>query len=235
VESEQDLRRVAGLAGALADVTRLRMLEVLLEGDATVSDLAARLELPQPRVSAHLARLRRDGLVRVTVTGRQRICRVDGPRVHTLLTALGALAPGGAPPRRSAEAERLVRVDAPIRQARRCYDHLAGVAGVGLLDGMLARGWLAPGEADRPGFMLTPAGSAALAVRGVDVTAAAHTRRRFATACLDWTERRPHLGGALGAAILAALQQAQLVVAAAAGRTLRFDGPPGAWLEAPRR
>ncbi|HLZ73227.1 MAG TPA: metalloregulator ArsR/SmtB family transcription factor [Dehalococcoidia bacterium] len=231
MEHENRARRLAGLADVLADTTRLRILETLLAGEATVSDLAARLALPQPRVSAHLARLRRAGLIQTIAAGRQRTCGVDADRVRPALEALGRLA--GMPdvaPRRSAQAERLVRNDAPMRQARRCYDHLAGVAGVGLLDELLARGWLTPAEA-RPGFVLSPAGSAALEARGVDVAAAIRARRRFATACLDWTERRPHLGGALGAAILGGLLQAKLATACDGDRALRLHGRPIAWLE----
>lgn len=230
IPGKESVGAIAGLAAALADETRLRLLLALLDGDATVSDLAARLDAPQPRISAHLMRLRAAGLVQMRAVGRQRICHVERERIGPLLAALGESS--GAPPARSLEAERLVRNDAPIRQARRCYDHLAGVAGVGLLDALLERGWLAPSAAARSAFALTAAGREALAARGVDLAATARARRRFATACLDWTERRPHLGGALGAAVLRALQDQQVVAAAGAGRTLSLLRSPAAWLDA---
>lgn len=230
MQRETDTRSLAGLAAALADETRLGLLQVLLQGDATVSDLAARLEAPQPRISAHLLRLRAAGLVSTTTAGRQRVCHVDRGCVEPLLAALAGAA--GAAPARSRQAERLVQRDAPIRQARRCYDHLAGVAGVRLLDALLERGWLAPATG-RPAFALTPDGREALGARGVDLAAADRARRRFATACLDWTERRPHLGGALGAAVLQTLYAEGSVADAGTGRTLTPLRPPGSWLDAP--
>src|SRR5258706_15517618 len=102
--------------------------------------------------------------------------------------------------RPSKHAGRERRRDSPLRRARTCYDHLAGVAGVGLLETIRKRGWVRALEQDGPGYELTRAGARALARRGVDVDGARASRRRFATACLDRTERRPHLGGAPGAA-----------------------------------
>lgn len=195
---------------ALAYDVRLRLLRLLLEDDATVSDLANRLDLEQPRVSAHLAALRETGLVLAHAAGRQRVYHVDAERITPLLEALAAMASSGAkqaePPPRSAEAARLVRHDAPLRHARACYDHLAGVAGVHLLDEMLRRGWvLGEEQPRRTTYALSPLGEAALRALGVDLAGARRARRMFAFACLDWTERRPHLGGALGAAVLTAL------------------------------
>jgi hypothetical protein len=95
--------------------------------------------------------------------------------------------------------------DAPVRLARTCYDHLAGVAGVRLLDGMLARGWLErSGEGGRD-LAVTARGSSALGRLGVNLPIARRSRRALAIDCPDWTERRPHLGGALGAALLTAM------------------------------
>jgi hypothetical protein len=193
-----------------------------------VSDLAARLALPQPRVSGQLARLRTCGLVETIASGRQRICHVEAVRVAPLLAALGST-PGAARPRpRGVAASRLVRDDAPLRQARRCYDHLAGVAGVALCDEFQQRGWLAF-ETRTSAFQLTADGAAALGRLGVDVATARRARRRFAGACLDWTERRPHLGGALGAAVLATVRRAGLI-RLGAGRTLMLEQPLAAWL-----
>src|SRR5207244_195721 len=126
------------VADALADPARLALLAALLEGEATVSELAARLDLAQPRVSTHLARLRAAGLVTPVVMGRHRAYRVDAARVTPLLDALYATGPA-AVARPSKQAGRERRRDSPLRRARTCYDHLAGVAGVALLETMRTR------------------------------------------------------------------------------------------------
>jgi DNA-binding transcriptional ArsR family regulator len=218
------------VAGALADPARLAILAALLEEEATVSALAARLDLAQPRVSTHLARLRAAGLVSPAALGRHRAYRVDAARVKPLLDALYAGGPAAvAHPSRQAGRER--RRDTPLRRARTCYDHLAGVAGVGLLETMRRRRWLVERAGDRPGYELTPAGARALEQRGVDLQSARASRRQFATACLDWTERRPHLGGALGAEVLAALRARGHVRRDARGRAVRIPRPLETWLE----
>jgi DNA-binding transcriptional ArsR family regulator len=219
------------VAAALADPARLGLLAALLEGEATVSELAARAGLPQPRVSTHLARLRAAGLVVPVAMGRHRAYRAAVSRVKPLLDALYATGPA-AVARPSAAAGRERRADTPLRRARTCYDHLAGVAGVALLDAMQERRWLVGRAAGGPAYDLTPAGARALARRGVDVDAARVAKRRFATACLDWTERRPHLGGALGAAVLAALRARGYVGARRRGRDVRIARPLGRWLGA---
>ena len=108
----------------------------------------------------------------------------------------------------SQQAQREVRRDTPLRRARTCYGHLAGVAGVRLMDELLARGWLeeipAALDARRVHYIPTPAGTMALTERGVDMSALKPGKSR-AFSCLDWTERRPHLGGALGRSIVSAL------------------------------
>jgi DNA-binding transcriptional ArsR family regulator len=219
------------VAGALADPARLALLAALLEGEATVNDLAARLDLPQPRVSTHLARLRAADLVAPAPMGRHRAYRVDAGRVKPLLDALYATGPA-AVARPSTRAGRERRADTPLRRARTCYDHLAGVAGVALLETMRSRRWVVERTTDRPGYEVTKAGERALAQRGVDMTAARTSRRQFATACLDWTERRPHLGGALGAEVLAALRARGYVRRSAHGREVRLTRPLARWLGA---
>ncbi|MCA1667229.1 MAG: metalloregulator ArsR/SmtB family transcription factor [Thermomicrobia bacterium] len=221
-------------AQALVDETRLRLLAILCDGDATVNDLAARMGLAQPRISTHLALLRRAGLVSADTAGRQRIYHVDAGRIRAMFAALGGTMTTTmrtTEPKRSAQATRAVQRDMPIRQARTCYDHLAGVAGVQLLDALLTRGWLAPEDGPRPRYRLTPAGEAALRARGVNVEDAHRARRMFAFGCLDWTERRPHLGGALGAAILTALNDAGIIQHDGTGRTMLLTEPLDTWLE----
>jgi DNA-binding transcriptional ArsR family regulator len=217
------------VAGALADPARLAILAALLEEESTVSALAARLDLAQPRVSTHLARLRAAGLVAPAAIGRHRAYRVDAARVKPLLDALYAGGPA-AVARPSPQAGRQRRGDTPLRRARTCYDHLAGVAGVGLLETMRKRRWVIERAAERPGYELTPGGARALERRGVDLEGARASRRQFATACLDWTERRPHLGGALGAEILAALRAGGYVRRDPNGRAVRIARPLDTWL-----
>ena len=227
-----EMQAITESAKALADETRIRLLAVLCEGDATVNDLAARMGLAQPRISTHLALLRRAGLVTVATLGRQRTYHVDAGQIGEIFAALGGtMSTTTMQPARSAQAARAVQHDMPIRQARTCYDHLAGVAGVQLLDTFLTRSWLEAEEGQRPPYRLTPMGEAALRTRGVNIDAAHRARRMFAFGCLDWTERRPHLGGALGAAILAALEGANVVQRDSAGRTILLSRPLDTWLD----
>jgi hypothetical protein len=130
-------------------------------------------------------------------------------------------------PLTSAAAAREVRRDTALRRARTCYGHLAGVAGVDLLDALLARGWLVE-AAD--GYRLTPAGEYALAARGVDLAAARASGRPLARACLDWTERRPHLAGALGTALLGALESSGAVRRQHGLRQVTLVQPLADWL-----
>jgi hypothetical protein len=125
-----------------------------------------------------------------------------------------------------------------MRQARTCYDHLAGVAGVQLLDELCQRGWLEPDEPKESvqvRYRLTPQGTQALGQRGVDVVHAWKARRRFAFGCVDWTERRAHLGGALGAAILEAMLRAGMVRRQQQSRVVVVQKPLVDWLDAPCR
>lgn len=223
---------VTQIARALADDTRLHILMLLVQGEASVSDLVTRLDLPQPRVSTHLALLRQAGLVSVALAGRQRVYTVDAERIQTAINALQALTPSS--PRRSPQASREVQRNTALRQARTCYDHLAGVAGVHLLDRLLASGWLEPmrqEDTPRPLYRLTPQGEDALRARHVGLVAAGKGRRRFAYGCLDWTERRVHLGGALGAAIFVALHRAGVLRQQAGTRAVVLDQALDPWMD----
>ena len=132
---------------------------------------------------------------------------------------------------RSPQAASEVRRNSAIRQARSCYDHLAGVAGVQLLGEILWRGWVEAQEGGRPCYQLTSQGTQALGARGVDVLCGTKARRAFAYGCLDWTERRPHLGGALGAAILQALGAAGVIQPQRNVRAITLLEPITSWLD----
>lgn len=138
-------------------------------------------------------------------------------------------------PQLSSQAEREVRRDTPLRQARTCYGHLAGVAGVAMMDQMISVGWLEedslPGPSNRVGYHLSPAGIRAMAERGVDVASAATSTGRFAFGCLDWTERRQHLGGALGRAVTAFLVEQGHVGRTAGARVVTLKDSPETWLD----
>ena len=134
----------------------------------------------------------------------------------------------------SAQAAREVRRNTPIRQARTCYGHLAGVAGVTLFQELVDRGWLEQTgheQASRPSFCLTPLGVQALSRREVDLAGCQTTRRRFAYGCLDWTERRFHLGGALGTAIVDALQARGTLLRQQSTRVVVFRADLTEWLD----
>ncbi len=201
-------QRVVALTQALADPLRLDILRKLMGGPATVSQLTVLTGATQSNISNHLALLRERGLVRATRDGRQMLYEVQNPGVASLIEALIALAQ--APEKPAPE-----RVSPPLARARTCYDHLAGQVGVAVFDALVKRGALempayAPGKrAGRAGpssanVEVTPKGEALLRELGVDLDEARQQKRRFAYACVDWTERRPHLGGALGAALYAA-------------------------------
>jgi DNA-binding transcriptional ArsR family regulator len=198
---------VAALARVLAHETCVRLIDALGAGEATVSDLACRLGLDQPRISTHLGLMREVGLVDCQASGRYRVYALRGQApalaVATLRTLAASVAGGDAS--QTASVAPPPAGDAPVRLARTCYDHLAGVAGVRLLDGLLARGWLEPAEAGGRDLGVSAQGAAALGRLGVNLSIAQRSRRALAIDCPDWTERRPHLGGALGAALLAAM------------------------------
>ena len=202
--------RIAELGALLGDETRVQLLTLLLDGRAsTVGELARASHVALSTASGHLARLHDAGLVGVQAQGRHRYYRLAGPEVAGLLEAMQALpVPGAAgdPAGRAAGRPRaagsdLLRaastVPSELRFARTCYDHLAGTLAVTLHDLLIT------GDDGAPA--LVPAAPAALALLGVSETRPAGSRRPRLRDCLDWSERRPHLAGALGAALLTSL------------------------------
>jgi DNA-binding transcriptional ArsR family regulator len=185
------------IAAAIGEPARARMLYCLMDGHArTSTELAVVAEVSPSTTSVHLGRLKDEQLVHVQVQGKHRYYSLAGPNVASVLEGLNVLA-GGA-------GKRFVPVT-PIRlrAARTCYDHLAGAVAVQLHDRMHASGWLRPEPKTGPaGYELTAVGERALRMLGIDIEATRALRRRFVYGCLDWSERRPHLGGALAAALL---------------------------------
>ena len=130
---------------------------------------------------------------------------------------------------RSRRAEREVRRNTPLRAARTCYDHLAGVAGTQLFGQLLDRGWIELADTVvllKPDYRLTEMGADALGARGIDTASIKKATRRFAYGCTDWTERGHHLGGALGAAILASLVDQGHVVRTKGTRVVAISRDP---------
>jgi len=230
---------VVPAAALIAEPTRAAMITALLDDRPLAAGELARLAGVSPATaSAHLARLLNGGLVTMIKQGRHRYYHLAGPEVAAVMEALAHLSSAAPVQVRSL---RESRDAAALAEARTCYDHLAGRAGVALLEALLARGILAPaldggqplnggppwagatGE-DAPdngwpayegrharvapqaqirpeAFVVTADGAAALTSFGLNIGALERSRRRFAGACLDWTERKPHLNGALGAAM----------------------------------
>jgi DNA-binding transcriptional ArsR family regulator len=189
---------LAAVGALLGNPSRAAMLDALMTGRALTAGELARVAAVSPATaSEHLARLREGGLVEVVSQGRHRYHRLASDRVGAALEALSHIAPGKPVRtlRQSARAQSLA-------EARTCYDHIAGRSGVALHDGLLGRGWLVPTPG---GYGITEPGIEGLHGWGVDVRTARAARRRFAAPCLDWTERREHLAGALAAALVAAL------------------------------
>jgi DNA-binding transcriptional ArsR family regulator len=190
VQAGADLAAVARL---IANRPRAAMLDRLLDGDAhPAGDLAKEAGVAPSTASAHLAELTDGGLVRVERVGRQRRYRLVGPEVAQVLEALASVAP--ALPSSSLKQ---VTVADQLREGRTCYDHLAGRLGVAVTEALVRRRALTLNDGV---FSLTERGSRLLGELGVDVASARRRRRAFAPGCLDWTERRLHLAGALGAA-----------------------------------
>jgi DNA-binding transcriptional ArsR family regulator len=178
----------------LSSSARVAMLGVLLDGStASAGELAAAASVKPSTASAHLAALVDGRLIAMTAHGRNRYYRLAGGDVAHALEALAGICP--ETPTNSLRAS---RAKDALRSARTCYDHLAGQLGVEVLDVFLQRGWLVVRDDD---YRLRPDGERRLVALGVDVDGARSARRHFARPCLDWTERRPHLAGALGAAL----------------------------------
>ncbi|MBB4222875.1 MULTISPECIES: ArsR/SmtB family transcription factor [Variovorax] len=190
--------QLARLAGAIAEPARARMLSCLMDGHArTATELATVAEVAASTASAHLARLKEERLVDVLVQGKHRYFRLANDDVASALESLMVVA---GTPRTPPAPEFRPSTPSRLRSARTCYDHMAGTAGVALHDRLHAQGWLSGLQSGS--YELTPDGAIALESLGVEIDEVRRSRRRFACACLDWSERRPHLGGALGAAWL---------------------------------
>ncbi len=181
---------VAKTAQLIGDKTRVTILLALFDVDALpASDLARRANISPQTASSHLNKLLEGNLISLEKQGRHRYYSLANPEVAQVLESLMTI---------SKPKERFETLE-PIAQGRKCYDHLAGRLGVSVTDAFLAKAWL---ESSGKNYALTASGRAAFAELGISLASLQKQRRQFARQCLDWTERRHHLAGALGAAVM---------------------------------
>jgi DNA-binding transcriptional ArsR family regulator len=190
-----DMPDLAAVAALLGDPARSRMIAALMDGGArTATELALDGGVTPSTASSHLTRLTDAGLLSLAKQGRHRYFRIANPETAAAIEGLMSI----APPRTGAAARPGPRNTA-LRHARVCYDHLAGEAAVALLDGMRQRDLVTRRDES---IALTVRGEAWCGKVGIDLAALARRRRPLCRTCLDWSERRCHLAGAVGAALL---------------------------------
>jgi DNA-binding transcriptional ArsR family regulator len=185
---------IAASGALLSDHSRVQMLAQLSDGRALpASELAAGAGVSRQTASVHLDKLRDAGWLEVEAQGRHRYYRLADRSLVDVLEALARISPSR--PVRTLRGS--IRGDA-LREARLCYDHLAGRLGTALTDALRHQHVLDLRDGE---FTLTPAGTQRLEDLGLDIEELRRKRRSFARPCLDWSERRHHLAGALGAAL----------------------------------
>jgi len=208
--------QISGIAASIGEPARARMLYCLLDGHArTSTELGIIAEVSPSAASVHLARLKDYQLVKVYAQGKHRYYSLKDAQVAQALEALSVVAGGST-------AGFVPNTPSRLRSARTCYDHMAGELAVALHDRMQELGWLQRAAPSENLYELTRAGTEGLSRLGVDVDAVRLMRRRFAFACLDWSERRPHIGGALGAALLKLALSRKWMTQDVEGRGLRL-------------
>jgi DNA-binding transcriptional ArsR family regulator len=214
---------IAAIGRLLAVPARAAMVDVLFDGRAwSVTALADAARVARSTASEHLQLLERGGLVTGARDGRARRYRLASEDVASALERLSAI----APPRPVRGLRAIGRAEA-LRDARTCYDHLAGRLGVAVSEGLVRAGVLRPSD---QAFAPTTHGTRVLSGAGIDVEQLARARRPLTRACLDWSERRPHLAGALGAALVRRLEEVDGLERIPGGRAVRLVGPGDALL-----
>lgn len=188
---EPDIGTIAALIG---EPSRARILAALMGGEALpASELAYRACITPQTASSHLAKLLEGDLIRVTPSGRHRYYALKNYKVAELLESLSLVAPIVEP-----KYSRITKISPELCHARTCYDHLAGKLGVAVTNALLQQGHL---WEDQGNYNLTESGMMWFASLHIDVKLLKSQQRKFAYACLDWSERHYHLAGALGAAL----------------------------------
>ena len=197
---------ISYIASLIGEPARAAVLQTLLDGRALPAGELARIAGVSPQtISSHLAKLVEGNLLTSETHGRHRYYRLADPEVAQVLERLSALAP-------PVQIKSLRQSDQhrKVRYARTCYDHLAGELGVAVTKVLVERGWLEPG--DELQYQITKEGEAWCREFGIEVGAIQKGRRYLAKQCLDWSERRYHLAGALGAAFTSRLFELQWIV-----------------------
>jgi len=208
-------RDFSGIGHALAAPVRSTFLNLLMDGSTRpASELAASAGVSASTASEHLAVLLDAGLVSCLPRGRQRFYELADAGVASALEQLGHL----CPPSPVVSYKQSVAAR-DLAHARLCYDHLAGRLGIALSTALTGNAWIDPELT-----ALTPAGIRQLTERGIDVDALGRSRRPLVRPCADWTERRPHLGGAVGAAIARHLTEKEWIVRRPGGRGVDITG-----------
>ncbi|MFI2763016.1 ArsR/SmtB family transcription factor [Streptomyces echinatus] len=206
---------LAALAGLIADRTRAACLLALLDGRAwTAGELARHAGVAASTLSEHLGKLVAGGLLAEERQGRHRYVRLADARVAQLVEDLAAQVPSAAV-RRAPRSLRESSAGAAMARGRTCYDHLAGRLGIAVTDALTLRGLLRQDT----GFALTDAGVEWFGTAGIALDLS--SRRPLARACLDWTERRPHLAGVAGAALCRHALGAGWCVRVGSGRAVK--------------
>ncbi|CAN1596537.1 ArsR family transcriptional regulator [Pseudomonas sp. B21-028] len=202
---------ISQIATLLADPKRSAMMWALMDGTARqAEELALLAGLSPSSASAHLGRLSAGGLLKVEARGRKRFFRLAAPEIGAAVEALASATLASAPRqipdvfKRGVIANKAPSAPASLLRARLCDDHLGGTLAADLYQRLLDAGWI---EQCEQRVIVTHKGASQLAGHGLFIQALAHRNARIACACPDWSERRPHLGGALGAALLQLFMQ----------------------------
>ncbi len=183
------------VAALVGDTARATMLSALMGGQAlTASELAAHARISRSTASGHLKKLVGARLLAVTSKRRNRYYRIASPLVATMLEGIKVVAAIEVPPRYQPCSTQ----DNRLRFARTCYDHLAGQLGVAIADALVSKGYVVLTD---DGGEVTESGAHFLSVFGVELTSKSPSRRIFCRPCLDWSERRYHVAGLIGAEI----------------------------------
>ncbi|RZI30546.1 ArsR/SmtB family transcription factor [Pseudomonas orientalis] len=197
---------ISRVAGAIAEPARTKMLCSLMDGHArTSTEMAVIADISASTASAHLARLKEDGLIKLHTQGRHRYFSLADAHVAQAIEALMVIS-------RNAQTRFVSTTPTRLQLARTCYDHMAGSLAVQLHDYFIDSGWLTLPDAGDGTYQLTVEGEKGMTGLGIEIETVRAQRRRFACSCLDWSMRRPHLAGALGAAVLQAVTSRKWVI-----------------------
>lgn len=219
--NEPDFATVAAL---IAEPSRAAILSALLSGEALpATELAYRAQVTPQTASSHLAKLLDGNLVSVTTVGRHRYYSLKNHDVAQILETLQTIAPPS-----KQHVPRASKISPELCHARTCYDHLAGQLGVAVTNALIEKGYLTLEEQN---YTLTASGLEWFASQQIDMDSLKKSRRKFAYACLDWSERRFHLAGSLGAALADLFFQSKWIQRMSHTRALKLTPAGEAFLK----